>query len=160
MKTNLLIITFLLFTVGFGQETTFTYMSYDKYNRSNIDSYSLSELDENGCLETVTDLTALWLEIPTFDPQLSDTEKEEELIKLDAKIDELAGTVVCQSIKTIVLNVGEAAFLRSTDNYKHYSKKYFKTFCAINAQRFWERYKSKFSAWFPGKSIVYIDWNW
>lgn len=160
MKTQLFLIPLFLTVITIGQEPTFTYLSQNQFNRSNLDYYSPSELDENGCRETVTDHTALWLEIGTFDPELPDAEKETELAKLDKTIDELANTVLCSSIKTIVLSVGEAAFLRSTDKYKLYSKKYFKNYCLLNAERFWERYKSKFTTWFPGRSFVYVDWGW
>ena len=81
MKTQLFLIPLFLSVITIGQESTFTYLSQNQFNRSNLDYYSPSELDENGCRETVTDHTALWLEIGTFGPELTDVEKEIQLAK-------------------------------------------------------------------------------
>lgn len=151
----------LLFVVStFAQSNTFSYVSQKKYNKAGYDLYSIEDISKEGCPEDPERNTALYIEILTFNPELTDGEKEDRLIELDKTIAELQKIELCPGFNTVIIRVGEAAFLRSSDNYILYSKKYYNSYCPLNAKRFWARYKDEFSKFFPGKSIIYTDWEW
>jgi hypothetical protein len=155
MKTSITLILLAINPFLYAQEN-FHHISEE--DLSNYD-YSYNALGIEKC-QPEEGVTAVFLEIPTIDPSSSDQDKLEALKNLDLVIASLKVYAECPEITTFYFKVGEALFLTESDGIKLYSKKYFKKGHALNAARFWERYKTQLNNMLPGRTFYYADWGW
>jgi hypothetical protein len=138
-----------------AQKTTFKYIKESQLDTDLADEASLKPCDNNFKGNTV-----VFLKIAAVDPTAKDEEKSARIAEVDKVIEGLEVYNKCTATQTVIIQLGEALFINSKDKIEIYSKKYESKGRQLNAERFWNRYRTKLENYFPGKTIVLADWGW